>query len=444
MPLDQPRDPSVSPEAPKPAGLPATPPVMLPKGLLQQRFKPSFTLPPLAPVQQISRPVSMPEYYHASVATSGRTLEVTRENGFCLEGDGQLPAAAWQRALDAVTLVNPGTRLRMVGNGRKARWESDGLPPRLRVMEDCTWDARGDRGVDFLYDTPFPLDTGPTIELVVIHRAENKTLLVLRSHHAAMDGMGCMHFLLELFLALRGEPLVGTNAAFSEVDLMRSVGSKKSTSKHAKTVSMTGLPMGDDRGDEWRRISLGKPKKNQLARIADAVAEFAREHTSLPILIGVPVDLRRHAPGLNSTANFTNMILVTLNPGEGGEVFRTRLKQMLDLKMEAVYPGILDLFKWFSLARLDLMLSRKEGNYRSKKALETAVISNLGRHEAAPLSCDGFAVQRFFVIPIKGSIFFGMACINDEVELTLNIPRVLASHGRFDAFEAHLLKRMQD
>ncbi|MDO9454024.1 MAG: hypothetical protein Q7J29_14325 [Stagnimonas sp.] len=426
-----------------PKALPATAPAMRPKGF-EQRFKPAFTLPPLVPVQQISRPLSTPEYYHASVATSGRTLEVTRENGFCYEGDGQLPAEQWQRALDAVTLINPGTRLRLVGSGRKARWESDGLPPRLRVVENCAWDGRGTGGSEVLYEVPFPLDTGPTVELVVIHRPGNRSLLVLRNHHAVMDGMGCMHFMQELFRALRGEPLLGTNAAFSEVDLMRSVGAKKSTSKHVKTVSMTGLPQGDERGDEWRRISLGKPKKNQLARVADAVAEFARQHTGLQLSIGVPVDLRRHAPGLNSTANFTNMILVTLNPGEGGEVFRTRLKEMLDHKMETVYPGILDLFKWFSLARLDLMLSRKEGNYRTKKALETAVISNLGRHEAAPLSCEGFIMQHFFVIPIKGSIFFGMCCMNDQVELTLNLPRVLASNGRFDAFEAHLLQRMQD
>jgi hypothetical protein len=401
-------------------------------------------LPPLAPVQRISRPVSMPEYYHASVAASGRTLEVRRENGFCAEGAGQLSAEQWQAALDQVAAHNPGTRLRMIGEGRRARWDSDGLPPRLHMVEHSDWDARSESGADFLYETAFSLTTGPTVELVVVARPDNRSLLVLRSHHAVMDGMGSMHFLHELFRALRGEPLAGTNAAYSDVDLMLSVGAKHSTSRHVKTVSLTGLPQGDDSGDEWRRISLGKPRKNQLGRVAGAVAEFTHRHTDLPVLIGVPVDLRRHAPGLLSTANFTNMLLVRLDKGEGGEQFKQRLKEMLDQKMEAVYPRILGIFKWMSLSQMDRMLSRNPKNYRTKKALETAVISNLGRQDSAALSCPGFNTERMFLIPIKGSAFATMICIGEQVELTINLPRVLASNGRFDAFVDYLMQRLEN
>ncbi|MDP3856703.1 MAG: hypothetical protein Q8Q73_02965 [Stagnimonas sp.] len=414
-------------------------PVFVPK------VDPRRLLPPLQPQTRIARPVSTPEYYHASVATSGRTLEVRRENGFCVEGQGQLPAERWQAALDAVAAVNPGARLRMIGSGRKSRWDSDGKPPVLKVLEHCDWDGRSGDRMEAVYETPFPLDTGPTVELVVIHRPDNRSLLVLRSHHAVFDGMGSMHFLQELFRALRGERLLGTNAAFSDVDLMLSVGAKRSTSRHVKTAALTGQPQGDEQGDEWRRISLGKPVKNQLARVAEAIVSFMRQHSpQLPVLIGVPVDLRRHAPGLLSTANYTNMLLVRVNVGEGSEQFRLRLKEMLDQKMEAVYPGILEITKWFSLAQLDRLLSRNEKNYRTKKAIETAVISNLGKQDGSLLSCEGFSTERMFVVPIKGSIFTGMICIGDEVELTINIPKVLASNGRFDAFVAHLLQGLKD
>lgn len=414
-------------------------PVFVPK------VDPRRVLPPLQAQTRIARPVSTPEYYHASVATSGKTLEVRRENGFCVEAQGQLPTERWQAALDAVAVVNPGCRLRMIGTGRKSRWDSDGKPPVLKVLEHCDWDGRSGDHMEAVYGTPFSLEDGPTVELVVIHRPGNRSLLVLRSHHAVFDGMGCMHFLQELFRALRGERLLGTNAAFSDVDLMLSVGAKRSTSRHVKTAALTGAPQGDEKGDEWRRISLGKPVKNQLARVADAIVTFMRQHSpQLPVLIGVPVDLRRHAPGLLSTANYTNMLLVRVDPGEGSEQFRLRLKEMLDQKMEAVYPRILEITKWFSLARLDRMLSRNEKNYRTKKAIETAVISNLGKQDGALLSCDGFTTDRMFVVPIKGSIFTGMICIGDEVELTINMPRVLASNGRFDAFVSHLLRALKD
>jgi len=37
-----------------------------------------------------------------------------------------------------------------------------------------------------------------------------------------------------------------------------------------------------------------------------------------------------------------------------------------------------------------------------------------------------------------------MICIGDRVELTINMPRVLGSSGRFDAFVRHLLATLQD
>jgi hypothetical protein len=403
---------------------------------------PTSGLPPLARVERIARPVSMPEYYQASVGASGRTLEQARENGFCVEAEGQLPAARWQAALDAVTRDNPGARLRMLDEGRRARWDSDGLPPRLRLVDDSDWDGRSDVGAEVIYATPLALATGPTVELLVIARPAGRSLLVVRSLHAVMDGLGTLHFLHELFRALRGEPLLGTNAAFSDVDLMRSVGVTRTTSKHVKTVALTGLPHGDDVGDTWRRLSLGKPRKNQLGLVAEAVAEFTHRHTTLPALIAVPVDLRRHAPELRSTANYATMLLVRLDPGEGGDAFKQRLKAMLEAKMDAVYPRFLDLVRWFSLARLDLMASRTAKNYRTRKPLETAVISNLGRQDAGLLGCDGFRATRFFVIPLKGSVFLAMACIADELELTINVPRVLASDGRLDAFLELLVAKL--
>jgi hypothetical protein len=405
---------------------------------------PASSLPPLAPALRIDRQVSVPEYYHASVAASGRTLETPRENAFCIEGRGVLPAAAWQSALDRVSAQNPGTRLRLRGDSCRARWDSNGPLPRVRMVDHCEWDGYSDRGANVIYETPLPLDTGPTVELVVIARPGGRTLLVARNHHAVMDGMGTLHFLHELFRALRGEPLQGTNAAFSDADLMRSVGAKHTTSKHARTRSLTGLPEGDAKGDEWRRFSLGKPRKNLLGLIAAAMAEFTHRHTDLPALIAIPVDLRRHAAGLLSTANFTNMLLVRLDKGEGADVFRQRLGEMIEQKMDAVYPRHFEILKWFSLARVDRIASRTDKNYRTKGALETAVISNLGRVDATLLSGAGYRAERLFVIPLKGTVFSTIVGNGDEVEMTLNVPRVLGSGGRFDAVVDFLRARFAD
>lgn len=399
-------------------------------------------LPPLAPVTAISRRLSTPEYYHASVGASRHTLDGPRCQGFFIRGENSLAPEQWRRALDQVAAANPAARLRLTGKLWWTRWKSDGPPPRLRIIDDCDWDTRSQRGAEFINATPLCLKRGPNIELVVARLRDGSSLLILRCHHAVTDGIGSMHLLQELFRALRGEPLLGSNASYSDVDLMLSVGARHSTSRHIKTTWLTGEPAGDAMGDEWRRISLGAPGKNLLARTAAAMAEFAHQRSELPALFAVPVNLRRHVPGLLSPGNFSNMLFVRLDRGEGTEQFTRRLKEMLAQRMETVYPRILDLFRMLPFSWFDRMLSRTPKNYRTKPALETAVISNLGRWDAAEFSCPGFRADHSWVLPLSGSAFSTLMCMGDRVEMTLNLPRVLSGDGRFDALEAHLRERL--
>lgn len=406
-------------------------------------FKPK-PLPPLAPVRRFTRKLSVIEYYHASVGISGKTVEIPRENGIVLEGEGQLSMAEWRAALDAAAAANPGARLRLHGDCWWARWDSDGPMPGLRLIENCEWDAHSDRGVEVLYATKLDLREGPTVELVVIPRPGNRTTLVLRSHHAVMDGMGSVHFYQELFRALRGEPLVGTNGSFADVELMLSTGVSESTSRHIKTDSVTGAPSGPEVGDVWRRVQLGKPLKNQMARVAEAIAEFMQQKTDLPALIGIPVDMRRHAPGLLSTANFANMLLVPIKKGEGAEQFRLRLKEMLDRKMEAYYPRILGIFKIFPLAWLDKMMGRTPKNYLKRKPMETVALSNLGKFDPRPLLAPGFTPTSLLGIPIRGSACVGLVCIGEQVEMTVGLTKERAGEGRFDALIEFMKKRLAE
>lgn len=404
--------------------------------------RPPSPLPPLGPVSSISRRVTLPEYYHACIGTSRRTLEGPRHQGFFIHGVGSVPPEQWQHALDQVAATNPGARLRLKGRLWWSRWESDGAPPRLRIVNHCDWDMRSSHGAAFIDATPLPLRHGPTIELVVANMTDGSTLLLLRSHHAVMDGIGAMQFLEDLFRVLRGESLPGVNVAYSDVDLMLSVGATHSTSRHIKTQWLTGAPAGDEMDDEWRRISLGPPSRNLMPRLAAALAEFTHRTTDLPALFAVPVNLRRHVPGLRATTNFSNMLMVKLDPGDGAEQFSERLKGMLTERMEAFYPKVLDLFRLLPMSWLDRMLSRTVKNYRTKKAMETAVISNLGRFDAEVMTCPGFTPERMFVSPLSGSAFTTLICLSNHVELAINLPNVLGNNGRFDALVDHLRQRL--
>lgn len=387
----------------------------------------------LSPQTHISRPLSAPEYYHACIGTSAYTLESAREIVFVIEGLGVLPEARWQQALGCVTTLHPGTRLRITGRRGKTRWCCDGAPTRLRFVDHVLWDSRSEIGAEFIQALPLSLEAGPSSELIIT-QSQNRCVVIVRALHAVMDGRGALFFLQELFRALRGESLLGTNAFFSDVDLIRSVGTTKSTSKHRKTVALTGSAQGGERGDTWRRITLFGQHKNVLARVAKAMAIFTHQHSDLPALIAVPIDLRRHAPALHSTLNFSSMLLIGLCKHETAEDFQQKLNDMLLQKMETFYMQVFNWIKLLPLHWLDRLVSRTLKNEKNKTPLETAVLSNLGLCAADAFSCDGFQAETLYGIPLKGSTFCFLFGTKDRLEITLGMPKNVASNGRLDAF----------
>ncbi len=411
------------------------------------RFEPVDVLsrlPALQPVMEISRPVSTPEYYHASVGASPKTLESSRNVIFVLAGeaDGALQPDDWQRAIDQITRVNPGLRLRWNGSLGFSRWTSDGLAPRLRIIDHCDWDLSSSEGAEFITETPLSLREGPTVEFIIANQGNGRALVVLRTLHAIIDGMGGFHILYELFRAMRGEALLGSNASFSDVDLMRAIDAPRSPAMHKPTCWLTGDPQGDTLGDDWWRIRLGPARKQLLAHLAVSMAEYAHQRSDLPAMVAIPVDLRRHAPGLISTTNFSSMVLVRLEKGDGIAVFKERLQALLDAKREAAFAPILNLTRWLPLRWFDQLLGRTEKNYLTRKPLETVLISNLGRLDVTAISCQGFAADDMVVLPQPGTPFMVLCTIDGEVEIILGLPRILSSNGRVEELTAFLRQRM--
>lgn len=399
----------------------------------------------LEPRARIERPLSAFEYYHASVGI-GRVRHVPRTVSTVIEGDGpDFEPDRWRRALDKASAENPGVRLRLVGRWWRARWANDGQPPRLRVVEHTDWDGLSDAGSAFIEVEPLSLQEGRTAELILVRNSPRGRMIVFRFFHAVMDGRGALHFLRDVFRALRGEPLVGSNAGFSDMDLMRRLGPRKSKLNIAFTKRLTDPAQGKEPGYHWRRAFLEASGRNILARVAAISAEYFHRRSRWPALISVPVDVRFRLPGLTATTNFCNALLVRLDKGEGAEVFRRKLAAMIEGRMDLYCPRVLDLLKLFTLPGLDLLVSGIRGDYRSRGAVETAMISNLGRLDSREFSCDHFRVARLFVVPpFNSQVYFLLVGMDERVEIVLGMPKVLAANGRLDDFVAFLHRRLAD
>lgn len=387
----------------------------------------------LKPLQSIDRLLSAPEYYHACTGRHPRTVVSAREFALVIEGRSSLQTEEWKTAFDRVVAANPGLRLRLVGHRQNARWISDGPPPAFRVVERCDWDGRSETGTDFLYRTALSLETGPVAELIVIGRKEVR--LVFRALHAAMDGLGGMHVFAELFRALRGEPLSGSNAPFSDSDLMRSVPAEWRRLKKIVPASLTGPTQGDRRGGTWRRLSLAGPLSNLLPRLAMAIAVFARQHDpGAPVRIALPVNLRRHMANLNSTMNFTGMLFLDIGKDDDVAAIKARIAEMLEKNVETNHPRLLGVIRYLPFAWLDRFVSANESNYVAPPLFETAVVSMVSGFKRSMFSCPGFTAEVFFAVPLQENVFIAVCGLQGKYEISVGMPHVFASNGRLDAF----------
>jgi hypothetical protein len=388
----------------------------------------------LAPQTNIARRLSFFEYGHAAAGASAKTLDPPRIITLVLEGESRVTPAQWRDAMRCVVDANPGIRLRIRGFRQRARWTNDGAPPpQVRVIENCQWDGSSHRGIEVIEQTPLPVQTGPATELII---ATGKiTRVLLRTPHAVMDGMGVLHLFQELFRALRGESLLGTNAPFSDVDLMRAVTSEgwKGEGGGEGPIPLTGGAQGTSFGDVWQRLTLpASPQQNLMGRVAEVAARYAWTFGPGPVRIAVPVNLRRHLPGLRSTMNFSGLLHVGMSSSETADDFRRKVREGLEQNRDAAYPAVAECIRYLPFGWIDRLTGRTSENYLRRKLLETVLITNLGVIDMAPFTCPQFEPDNYYSLPVMGNSFISLSACGAHLNFVVGMPAVYASAGRLE------------
>ncbi len=400
---------------------------------------------PLQRPAVIERLLSASEYFHASFG-NGPDDPTPFVVTYIFEGDGpDFVPEAWQAALEQAGAANPGSHMRLVGTSLFARWKGDGQSARLRIIEQTDWDGMSQHGGGFFATVPLSLDGGPTVELLLVNKSPRGKLVIIRALHCVMDGRGTLHFLADVFRALRGEALLGTNTALVDADLLDQVTPRKPPEglpERQKTDRLTGPPAGEDGADEWRRVTLHTSGHNILGRVAQIMAEYVHQRGDDPVVFSVPVDLRRHAPGLLSTANFFGVLLVPLAKGEDSRDFRRKLDVLLEARMDVVHLRGQNLAKLLPRSWLHSLAWWIVKLYRTRSPIITAGISNQGRFPPGMYSCPGFQARTFIGTPYPGRSEVVLMGMGDQIEMIVRMPRVFASNGRLDDFIAFVLRRL--
>lgn len=355
-------------------------------------------------------------------------------NHMVLEGSGRFDAALWEKAVQAASEANPGSRLIYKGCSGWARWVDSGLAPPVRYLNDTGWSGRDPQGAGFLCD-PLPMKSSHTCEVVLVDG--NPLRVVLRTLHATMDGGGTILWARDIFRALRGEPLVGSSSTITDFELLAQTQyPTRWKGKPRRYPAPTGPADGGDKGCVWKRVTLRGKFPKLLPQVAWAVAQETRKLGPAQVCFNVPMDLRRRLPGVLSTANLSRRIELHVPPDATVDMLQQQL--LIKLKNPNANLKLLKIFEYVPLGGVAYLFKfLRQRSLRTGVYHSTGSISHFGRLPLAAFQGGGFkAATGFFIPPGTEAkpFFMSLAICGEKMELVTCMPNCLASNGRLDRF----------
>lgn len=311
-----------------------------------------------------------------------------------IEGECELSTEELDNAMDLVAAANPGIRWK-----RRGSWWVDGERPRIRESS-CLDSAKKER---------MDMRAHPC-ELVRLPGG-----LLFRACHALMDGGGVLFWAAELFRALRGEALQGTNALVSEREYLL---------KHGKPGRPPirwehGSPFGGGDGFTW--LERCAPAGDH-AFVAKALAGLCREKGGTFM---IPVDMRRLGD-MRTTGNMTNMLMLKVEAGASWDEIQHSLMGLLERGGALLHDWremIMFLSPVFFAGRVTSLLHRLA--ITRKKYSFSGVISHLGTVKLADFSAPEFNAKRMRPQPLDApGAGFCLVSLNHDagLELAVSVP----------------------
>ncbi len=304
-----------------------------------------------------------------------------------VEGDGRLRAEDLTHAVAVASQANPGARLVL----QDTRWVDSGKAPEVRSLTAETFNQEG-------LDSPALRTglTGPTCEVLLV--SGDRTTVVFRAAHAVMDGRGLLMWASDVFRVLRGEEPLGSHSPVNNEDLLRRICAPHDPpplADHPATRSPSPLGPRPDAavGPLWRRRSVDGTHPAASAKVTAALAAAYG-----PGRYFVPVDLRRHAPDVRSTASLSHPLHLSVGPGDGWETVQHKMLSAMAGREELanrVDPAVMEL----PLPVLRAGMAESDDNAaRADAYTGRAYVSHLGAVSLDDLSTGDFHATSLYTL----------------------------------------------
>lgn len=348
---------------------------------------------PLSPLERFSLGLNETYRYHVDCI---------------IEGVGEVDPLRLQAAVDLAAAANPAIRVRLRGFLGFCRWVDSGKAPRVRQLAISDWDGASERNAPFLQERLLPLNGGAVADILVVPGTDGRTRLVFRSVHAAIDGRGLMHWMLEVCRAMRGEALLGSDSKLTDLDVQElnkdKVPPPPTTPEPQRRCIPVLSPAADNRMPVdfvWRRTVLVNPSSQLLTKAAVFLAQWARKREAGDVGFTIPIDFRGLRTQEMGIGNMTGYLRLDVPPEATPRSLVSQLNQkMRDYADCRGTPGIRTLLWipiWYLLRKM--RQAAEAALYTVTPSVPTGGIVSMGAMKLGEHSFPGFEAQTICGIP---------------------------------------------
>ncbi|MBL1079517.1 peptide synthetase [Nocardia sp. 2] len=342
-------------------------------------------------------------------------------------GDGRIDPEALRRAVAVAAEANPGARL--VRDGKY--WVDSGVAPSVRVLPHALQYPALE--ADPVLTSPIGPTPESTVEVLLL--TADPVTVVFRIFHGVMDGMGAVMFATDVFRALRGQTPIGADEPVADAELVDRVGAPgRPTLMQPRFRAAVGHGRQDPGEPRHllRHRTIHATGRNALERVAAILASEGGPISRIMI----PVDLRRHLPGLRSTGNLALPLFVDATPGMTWQQIRDIKRAGLDEGRELNQMDNSGLTKLPPAVGRTLARTLNVLGARLGRNLASATVSHMGRYDLDDLAVPGWQPTSVRMLPqhsVAMPLLFALTEGGGRTELTVSARSGRGIPQRLDA-----------
>ncbi|HWK55120.1 MAG TPA: hypothetical protein VNR18_12165 [Hyphomicrobiales bacterium] len=369
-----------------------------------------------------------------------------------VEGNGYLDADRLQAAVTAASAANPGTRVRLIGWLGFSYWVDSGVAPRVRDLGDVPWEGRSAEAfAPLLLERLDPLRGGAVADVLLLRAAGGqRSCLVFRAHHGAFDGRGLMYWMRDVFRALRGEALLGSDSTLRPEDVQRQYRDQVAafaTATRPQGSIVPVLPPATPQGGAavdlhhtWRCLVIPRKVPQVMLQSALFFAAWARRQDSGRVVFTVPVDYRGLRTQARSTGNLIGYLQLEVDADATQRSLTRQLTGALRAHADCRELTALRKIVWRPVQGLAPAVRRRLEAGLYSPASPTGGLVSLGPACWEEITCPGFQPDFTYSIPpFVGRLNAIFVELPDRTVATISVPLACARNGELDALAAAYL-----